>query len=986
MENGKDAQAHASSPRRTNFVFHSGQHHHDEGEFSLSPSSIMNPPSSEHSASMRRAANELLGINRMRSRRSIVDVRDPSSSLSAIETSTGEDEEEASESLLESSQQAYGALGGEHKETQNERKKEPQHDRMLHTFFQQFSAVIVVSLLNMMMAIPFGASYFPVRWRSADGGDDGDDEDASGGDEDDINGTFPLPDKVALGIRMFMFATTIGQIALTFTSKFSNPVSCQMVENVPFLHALAYIVIREQGYGVEALSTLFFLFGLSSVVAGIVFYLLGHFELGRVVYFFPGHVLVGCIGGIGIFIAVTAIEVTINTTLSFKAFVDHFHFFAVVLFFEITLRILMWATQDKHGRPKFQLLTPFFYCLITPMFYLGLALLGVNIDTARDAGYFFPVTQSSSNDDSSSAWSLLADDHLFDIFKIVDIRTVSWTAVFHSIGTMIALAAFSLIHVPINIPAFAISTDVDTDMNAELKAHGYSNVFSGLFGGLQNYMCYSTAVLYAKSGGNGKISSLAISACTAVLFVVGPSIASYLPRCMAGTLLLHIGIDLFLEGVWDSLGNYDNIEYAGIWLITLVMTIWGMTAGLIASAIAALSTYAFQSITFQNPIRQIMTASTLRSSAWNRCAAARSILEQDHMGRGRIIIFQLQGHLFFGNVALLTDTIKATLKEMKETGEIPLVAIVDFTLVVGMDSSAAHAVAKLKKIFHRFFQVEVSMFVTGSDRGGFPCEYALSQALNSEGTEHVQEAGVDWNDVQNDKPDAALGSGVARGSVSVSTGTAAMLASRVLLRATTGRVCESLDEALIFAEDMLIFREKPSINTSGRSCFDSDDYALKNMTLDEEEFLAKKSFTELCVGEDLEKVKARVDVLFSFFKREVYVENDLIWAQGSESDSAKFFVCGKLVAFVEGGTEASEIVARLNLLGELGLVHGAKRLTSLLCASEKAVLYSLSKEDWEKLKNEKPEVSGLITDIVILYLSHRVQHVSNRYFGSTLPV
>ena len=64
-------------------------------------------------------------------------------------------------------------------------------------------------------------------------------------------------------------------------------------------------------------------------------------------------------------------------------------------------------------------------------------------------------------------------------------------------------------------------------------------------------MTYSNSVLYAKSGGNGKISSMAIVFVTAILFVIGPSIASYLPRCMAGTLLFHIGIDLVLEGVYD---------------------------------------------------------------------------------------------------------------------------------------------------------------------------------------------------------------------------------------------------------------------------------------------------------------------------------------------------------------------------------------------------------------------------------------------------
>jgi SulP family sulfate permease len=41
-------------------------------------------------------------------------------------------------------------------------------------------------------------------------------------------------------------------------------------------------------------------------------------------------------------------------------------------------------------------------------------------------------------------------------------------------------------------------------------------------------------------------------------------------------------------------GNYDHIEYAGIWIIALVMTVWGMTAAMIAGVIAALSTYAVQ--------------------------------------------------------------------------------------------------------------------------------------------------------------------------------------------------------------------------------------------------------------------------------------------------------------------------------------------------------------------------------------------------------
>ena len=101
--------------------------------------------------------------------------------------------------------------------------------------------------------------------------------------------------------RMFLFSTIIGQLIFTFKSGFDNGVGMQMVENIPFCHYLAYICINEQGYGVDTLSTLFFLFGFASVIVGIVFFTMGHFGFGRIVYFFPSHVLIGCIGGIGKF-------------------------------------------------------------------------------------------------------------------------------------------------------------------------------------------------------------------------------------------------------------------------------------------------------------------------------------------------------------------------------------------------------------------------------------------------------------------------------------------------------------------------------------------------------------------------------------------------------------------------------------------------------------------------------------------------------------
>ena len=142
---------------------------------------------------------------------------------------------------------------------------------------------------------------------------------------------------------------------------------------------------------------------------------------------------------------------------------------------------------------------------------------------------------------------------------------------------------------------------------------------------------------------------------------------------MAGTLLLHIGLDLFLEGVVDSYGSYDRLEYGGIWLITLTMTFFGMTAGLIAGVFAALSVYAAQSISYINPIRKVVSATTLLSSVWTRPAAELSILGDEQTGRSRILLVQLQGHLFFGNANQFTDTLKALLADRHETDQEPYI-------------------------------------------------------------------------------------------------------------------------------------------------------------------------------------------------------------------------------------------------------------------------------------------------------------------------
>lgn len=820
------------------------------------------------------------------------------------------------------------------------------------SFLAEIPAVVVTLMINFMAAIPFGVAYFPLGWTSGDGEDDPGAEDDSSG----VSGPFPLPGKEVLGIRMYLFACITGQIALAIASRFGSPVAAQLIENVPFYHAMASIVVAEQGYGMEALSTLFLLFGLSSILTGLMFYALGKAGMGKVVYYFPSHVLMGFIGGIGVFIAIASTGIMTGQEFKFTNegvanFAANFGKFAPALYFEIGLRILMFVLKDKDGKPLFDLLAPIYFISIVPMFYIALKVLGISMEKATEEGYFFPAASSSESEEGvePSVWQDIFDGHILDMFRIINFRTVSSTAVAKSLGTVVGVSCFSVINVPINIPAFANACDVDVDMNSELIAHGYSNVLTGLFGGIQNVMTYSVSVLFYNSGGRTKTAQMALVVGMVIIFVFGMSTMPYIPKCMAGTLLLHIGVDLFKEGVYDSFEEYDKIEYGGVLVITVVMTFMGMTPALIAGIIVAMTTYALQSVQNLNPIFSITNAATLKSSAWTRPPDAMAVLNSSTSGRSRIMVIQLQANIFFGNAVDMSDAIKAAVAKNK-----PIIVIIDFTLVVSMDTSAAQAVNKLKNALTKNYKVKTNIFVMGSNRKYFPCEYGLSRAILAEGGP--------INDEEN-------------GS------------ANVLDKIPKNQVCSDFDEALIFAEDILITSEDPTLlKLEHALTHDLEQKSNTGLTQEEEKRLATHYIQNLIFPDSSKDEQRDALQFFSYLEREVYSKDELVWNQGDTSGCAKLVLSGNLVASMPASNVREEI-PRGVVIGELGLINGVDRLTSVICESETSVVYNLSKTNWERMIRDDPAVACILHHIAIRYLSYRVQHVSNRIIETRcLPV
>ena len=86
-------------------------------------------------------------------------------------------------------------------------------------------------------------------------------------------------------------------------------------------------------------------------------------------------------------------------------------------------------------------------------------------------------------------------------------------------------------------------------------------------------------MFYYNVGGKGKHSQGTIALVTLALFFVGPQIINFVPRVIAGVIMLHLSTDLIYEAVVASRGSLDAFEYCSVVLVGFVVTITGFVPG-----------------------------------------------------------------------------------------------------------------------------------------------------------------------------------------------------------------------------------------------------------------------------------------------------------------------------------------------------------------------------------------------------------------------
>lgn len=133
-------------------------------------------------------------------------------------------------------------------------------------------------------------------------------------------------------------------------------------------------------------------YALSSMMTGLVFYLMGKFKLGYMVGYIPRHILIGCTGGVGWFLVATGFQVSAQLEGSLEYNFDTLDKLiqsnTVLLWvFPFVLAVMFSCGQS---RVQSEYLLPLFILVIPIIFYLFVfALDALDSDTLRDKGWIF---------------------------------------------------------------------------------------------------------------------------------------------------------------------------------------------------------------------------------------------------------------------------------------------------------------------------------------------------------------------------------------------------------------------------------------------------------------------------------------------------------------------------------------------------------------------------------------------------------------------
>lgn len=485
----------------------------------------------------------------------------------------------------------------------------------------------------------------------------------------------PLLSYFAIGLICTIMGTCLVNLVILRFSQFNNPiVRADPTSGVILAIIFSHISI----YGLDSnalLPTLLAALGITSIMTGLMMYLIGFFRAGNFFRFLPHPVYGGLIAGIGFVLAKTSLSIISNTAFKLSDIFQVTLMMPYIL--SISFVLLLIVTTKKINHP-----------LATPILIL---VYSITIN------FFLWIHGISHVKAVQSDWFFAAYSHLFIIPQSLNLSVfghINWEAILHQMIYLFSFSCLMTLMLLSNMGILEAIEKKEIDLDDELKITGAGNFINGLFCLAPANLSVTATRLNTELGGINRLSGTIAVITTLSIFFFYPAIFSYLPKSVVSGLLLYIAYKLLYESLIENFNKLSHIDYLIVFCIMLIIGYWGFLPGLMIGIITTCIIFIFRYA--QTNYIHFSTSSTNYHSNVIRPLEHQKLLEK----QGKAIqIYKLQGFLFFGSAKKLIDQVNQFIEE--DSKQELRFLIFDFQLIPNFDSTAAYSFLRLQYLINK---------------------------------------------------------------------------------------------------------------------------------------------------------------------------------------------------------------------------------------------------------------------------------------------
>ena len=413
----------------------------------------------------------------------------------------------------------------------------------------------------------------------------------------------------------------------------------------------------------DAADTVLVFVAIAALISGLLMYVIGRLGMGNLVRFLPFPVIGGYLAGTAWLMVKGGLSVMVDRPLELDRIGELADWQLMRLWLPgvVLAAVVIFMTAGRQS-----------------LTIVG-AVVGFHVLV-----WSFGSHRSAEDD----GWVLGPLPRIEDIDGLLpDPGAIDWSAIATGAVGLVAIALISLISLLLDVTGTGYATGEDVDINRELRASGIASLASGAVGGTVGFVGVGQTILARRLRASSVLVVAAFVAIAAVTVVTGPWLVGWMPRFVAGALVMGPGFVLGHRWFVDSIANTQPADRFIAVIIPLTVAFIGILEGVGLGIAVSAGIFVIRYAAI-DPVRSEVSGRVLRSAV-DRSGDEQAVL--DEHGH-RVVVLSLVGFLFFGSVSKLTRRVRELM------GHDVTDCIIDLRRVSGIDSSAEAEMAKLTRV------------------------------------------------------------------------------------------------------------------------------------------------------------------------------------------------------------------------------------------------------------------------------------------------